>query len=130
MHIWLNLQVLPADTGTIMNTKAHSKYQARARIMKAMAHPTRLLIVDELAKRGEECVCKLTEMIGADMSTVSRHLALLKGAGIIEDEKRGSMVFYRLRTRCVMDFFRCLESVIECGSESCGNDSCGNLACK
>ena len=108
-----------------MDIQAQKKYEARARIMKAMAHPTRLLIVDELAKRGEECVCKLTELIRADMSTVSRHLALLKGAGIIEDEKRGSMVFYRLRTRCVMDFFRCLESVIECG-----NESCGNLACK
>jgi ArsR family transcriptional regulator len=93
--------------------------------MKAMAHPTRLLIVDELAKRGEECVCKLTELVGADMSTVSRHLALLKGAGIVEDDKRGSMVFYHLRTQCVMDFFRCVESVI--GSDS---QSGGQLACQ
>ena len=100
-----------------MDTKTHAKYEARARIMKAMAHPTRLFIVDELAKRGEECVCKLTEMIGADMSTVSRHLALLKGAGIIEDEKRGSMVYYRLRIKCVLNFFDCLESVMACDAK-------------
>ena len=55
-----------------------------------MAHPTRLFIVDELARSGERCVCELTEMVGVDMSTVSRHLAMLKNAGIIEDEKRGS----------------------------------------
>ena len=57
--------------------------------MKALAHPSRLFIVDELSRSGERCVCELTEMVGADMSTVSRHLAMLKGAGIIEDEKRG-----------------------------------------
>ncbi len=107
-----------------MDAGDRAKYEARARVMKAMAHPTRLLIVDELAKRGEECVCRLTELVGADMSTVSRHLALLKVAGIIEDEKRGSMVFYRLRARCVMDFFRCVESVIGCGRECCGQLAC------
>ena len=102
---------------TPVDAKQQARYEARARIMKAMAHPTRLFIVDELAKRGEECVCKLTEMIGADMSTVSRHLALLKGAGIIEDEKRGSMVFYRLRVKCVLSFFDCVESVMECDAK-------------
>ena len=53
-------------------------------------------------------------MVGADMSTVSRHLAMLKGAGIIVDEKRGAQVYYRLRVTCVLDFFECVESVMEC----------------
>jgi len=97
-----------------MDAKTFAKYDARARIIKAMAHPTRLFIVEELSKRGERCVCELTEMIGADMSTVSRHLAMLKSAGIVEDEKRGSMVFYRLRVKCVLKFFECVESVLEC----------------
>ena len=97
-----------------MDAKTLGKYEIRARILKALAHPTRLFLVDELAKRGEECVCRLTELIGSDMSTVSRHLALLKWAGIVQDEKRGSMVFYRLRVKCIMDFFRCVESVIQC----------------
>lgn len=100
-----------------MDNVAQAKYQARAKIIKAMAHPTRLFIVDELAQNGEKCVCELTEMIEADMSTVSRHLAVLKGAGILEDEKRGSMVFYRLRVQCIVKFFECVESVITCNAQ-------------
>ena len=53
-------------------------------------------------------------MIGTDMSTVSRHLAVLKNAGIIEDHKRGSQVYYKLRVNCVLDFFECVESVMAC----------------
>ena len=58
-----------------MNAKVRAKYEARAKIMKARAHPARLLIVDVLATEGERCVCDLTELVGSDMSTVSRHLA-------------------------------------------------------
>ncbi|MGI6417709.1 MAG: ArsR/SmtB family transcription factor [Thermoguttaceae bacterium] len=101
-----------------MDAKTQAKYEARAKIVKAMAHPARLMIVDELSKRGERCVCELTEMIGTDMSTVSRHLAQLKHAGLIEDEKRGQMVFYRVRVKCVLDFFDCIESVIKCNARS------------
>ena len=100
-----------------MDAKAKAKYESRARIIKAMAHPTRLFIVDELARNGERCVCELTEMVGVDMSTVSRHLAILKGAGIIEDDKRGAQVYYRLRVRCVLDFFECVESVMKCNAK-------------
>ena len=101
-----------------MDAKARAKYEARARIVKALAHPTRLFIVDELAKKGERCVCALTELIGTDMSTVSRHLSVLKGAGILEDQKRGSMVYYRLRVRCILNFFECVEGVLECNAQS------------
>jgi len=91
-------------------TKA--RMEARARVTKALAHPTRLFIVDELS-RGERCVCDLTEKIGADVSTVSKHLALLKGAGIVLDDKRGVQVFYRLRVPCILNFFGCVEAVLE-----------------
>jgi ArsR family transcriptional regulator len=100
-----------------MDAKVKATYESRARIIKAMAHPTRLFIVDELAKNGERCVCELTEMVGADMSTVSRHLAILKGVGIIEDDKRGAQVYYRLRVRCVLNFFECVESVLKCNAK-------------
>ena len=101
-----------------MDAKTQAKYEARAKILKAMAHPARLLVMDELSKNEERCVCELTEMIGTDMSTVSRHLTQLKQAGLIEDEKRGQMVFYRLRVQCAMDFFDCIESVIKCNAKS------------
>lgn len=101
-----------------MDQATYARYEARAKIMKAMAHPARLLMVDELARSGERCVCELTELVGSDMSTVSRHLSLLKNAGLVEDEKRGQMVFYRLRVQCIMNFFECIESVIACNARS------------
>jgi DNA-binding transcriptional ArsR family regulator len=91
-------------------TKANM--EARSKVMKALAHPSRLFIVDELS-RGERCVCELTEMIGADVSTVSKHLALLKQAGVVIDDRRGQQVFYRLRVPCILNFFGCVEAVLE-----------------
>ena len=93
-----------------MTAAAQARYERQAQIIKALAHPTRLFIVDELA-RGERCVCELTDMVGAEMPTVSRHLSQLKTAGILEDEKRGSQVFYRLRVPCVLNFFKCVQAV-------------------
>ncbi len=89
-----------------------AKFKAQAKIAKALAHPTRLFIVDELS-RNERCVCELTEMIGADASTVSKHLSVLRNAGIVNYEKRGLSVYYRLRFRCVLNFFGCIETVIK-----------------
>jgi ArsR family transcriptional regulator len=86
--------------------------EARARVIKAMAHPTRIFIVEELSK-GERCVCDLTEMVGADISTISKHLSLLKNAGIVGDDKRGAQVFYTLKVPCILNFFTCVESVLE-----------------
>lgn len=81
----------------------------QAEFFKALGHPTRLFIVDQLYRQ-ERCVYELTRMVGAEMPTVSRHLSLLKQVGILEDEKRGTQVFYRLKTPCVMDFFQCVNS--------------------
>jgi len=87
-------------------------FEARAAVIKAMAHATRLIIIDELSRK-PRCVQELTEKIGADTSTVSRHLSVLKVAGIINSQKMGLKVFYSLRVPCVMDFFQCVESVIK-----------------
>ena len=93
-----------------MTAAAKAEYKAQARIIKALAHPTRLFIVNQLSRR-ESCVCELTDMIGVEMPTVSRHLSQLKSAGILEDEKRGAQVFYRLRAPCVLNFFKCIEAL-------------------
>ena len=95
-----------------MDAHTKAKFELRAKIAKAMAHPTRLFIIDELSRQ-ERCVCELTEMIGADTSTVSKHLTVLKNAGIVKDEKRGTMVYYQLRVPCVVNFFDCIEAVIQ-----------------
>lgn len=90
------------------------RFEERAKVVKAMAHPSRLMMIDELS-RGERCVCDLRDLVGADLSTVSKHLSVLKRAGIVEDERRGKQVYYRLRVPCVINFFHCIESVIEAG---------------
>src|ERR1039458_8414021 len=93
-----------------MSAAAQTKYKNQARIIKALAHPTRLFIVDELA-RGERNVRELTDMIGVEMPTVSRHLSVLRNAGILADDKRRLQVFYSLRVPCVLNFFKCVEAV-------------------
>ena len=95
-----------------MDKNRKALLDARAGVLKAMAHPTRLFIIEELEKE-ERCVCDLTEQIGADVSTVSKHLSVLKQAGIVIDDKRGNQVFYRLRVPCILNFFGCVESVLE-----------------
>ncbi|OGS36479.1 MAG: transcriptional regulator [Elusimicrobia bacterium RIFOXYB2_FULL_49_7] len=95
-----------------MNKQSFAKYEARSDIIKALAHPTRLFLVDQLAKK-EHCVCELTEMVGADTSTVSKHLSILKSAGIVSDDKRGLMVFYRLKAPCTLNFLNCIEKLLQ-----------------
>ena len=97
-----------------MNRAERAKYETRAKVLKALAHPARLKLVDELSEHDEVCVCDLTEAVGSDMSTVSRHLTQLKNAGIVESEKHGQMVFYRLRVKCLTSLFQCIESVVKC----------------
>lgn len=81
-----------------------------AQVFKALGHPARLTIAREL-RAGEKCVCELVETLGLGWSTVSRHLAVLREAGIVADEKRGLQVFYRLVLPCVGQFIDCLDAV-------------------
>ena len=95
-----------------MDRKDQARYQARAAIFKALAHPTRLLVVDQLAE-GERCVCELNAMVDVDVSTMSKHLSVLKSAGIVSSDKRGLKVFYKLQVPCVLSLFSCIEGVIQ-----------------
>jgi len=95
-----------------MDSKTSRKYEGRARVIKSLAHPSRLLIVDRLAEHAY-CVNELTELIGSDMSTVSKHLSVLKAAGVVQDERRGSSIYYSLRIPCILNFFKCADAVIE-----------------
>lgn len=97
-----------------MKAKArHSRqrYEARAKIAKALAHSSRLLMLEALEGR-ERCVCDLTELVGADQSTVSKHLAVLKQAGLVEDRKEGVMTYYRVKVCCLEGFWDCIEGVL------------------
>jgi len=84
----------------------------QARMLKALAHESRLTIVDRLS-RGECSVGELRDLVGGDLSTVSKHLALLRAHGIVEDRREGTTVYYRLLTPCVCNFFTCATQVLK-----------------
>lgn len=85
---------------------------AQAKIFKALGHPSRLLMVDAL-RGGEKCVCELQELVGDDMSTVSRHLTVLREAGVVASQKRGVNIYYTLSLCCLDSFLNCTEQLIE-----------------
>jgi DNA-binding transcriptional ArsR family regulator len=58
-------------------------------------------------------VGELTDLVGSDVSTVSKHLALLRANGIVEDRRQGTTVYYRLLTPCVCNFFACATQVLK-----------------
>lgn len=94
-----------------MDNRQKMMIEAKAAVIKALAHPTRLYIVEELAQ-GEKCVCEFVDAVKADFSTVSKHLLVLKNAGVVEDDKRGQQVFYRLRMKCIPNFISCIGTEI------------------
>lgn len=87
-------------------------FKKQARVLKALANESRLKIVDRLS-RGECSAGELTDIVGSDRTTVSKHLAVLRSHGIVEDRREGNVVFYRLLTPCVTNFFSCATQVIK-----------------
>jgi len=103
--------IINAHKDRAMTEQEKSVYEAKAEVLKALAHPTRLWITEKLRK-GPCCVCEFVDQIDADFSTVSRHLSILRQAGVIEDEKRGKQVYYHLKVPCILNFMNCVEAVI------------------
>lgn len=92
-------------------TTQQQALEARAAIFKALGHPGRLQMLEMLAS-GERCVCDLQAAVGSDMSTVSKHLALLKSAGLVQDTRRGAWVWYRLKYPVLPELLKCVDSVL------------------
>jgi len=87
--------------------------EMKAEVLKALGHPTRLAVVEMLGARGERCVCEIAEMVGGgDRTTLSKHLAILKAAGVVADRKDGLWVRYRLNCPCVGRFLTCIEQMV------------------
>jgi DNA-binding transcriptional ArsR family regulator len=95
-----------------MEANGDDTFRRQARVLKALANESRLKIVDRLS-RGECSVGDLVQLIGSDPSTVSKHLAVLRMHGIVDDRREGNVVFYRLLTPCVMSFFSCATQVLK-----------------
>ena len=91
-----------------MNTE---ELKARARVMKALSSPVRLMIVDELS-RGERCMCELQPLFPMNKSTLSRHIAALRNVGIVGERREGVRTYLRLATPCILKVFECAMGVI------------------
>lgn len=87
-------------------------FRSQARVLKSLANESRLKIVDRLSK-GDCTAGELTDLVGLDQSTVSKHLSVLRAAGIVDSRREGSLVIYELLTPCVVRFFQCAGDVIE-----------------
>lgn len=85
----------------------NSNLEKQAAVFKALGHPSRLLMVRALAE-GERCVCELQSLVGSDMSTVSKHLSVLKNAGVVRADKRGNSIYYELVNPCLKDILSCV----------------------
>jgi len=90
----------------------YQQAKIRAEILKALAHPVRVLIVEKLSK-GDRCVCELNELADIDQSNISRHLASLKKAGIVIDRRDGMRVFYHLQPPCILNALKCAVEVMK-----------------
>ncbi|MHC4658777.1 MAG: ArsR/SmtB family transcription factor [Planctomycetota bacterium] len=96
----------------MISAKKQMLFQKQAEIVKAIAHPLRIAIVDFL-KDGEQCVCDIADYVGSERSNVSRHLSVMVAAGVLEYRKEGLKVIYRLKCPCILDFFSCTTKVLK-----------------
>ncbi len=90
----------------------YEQAKARADIMKALAHPMRILLLDALS-RGDRCVNELNELAEVDQSTISRHLAQLKRVGIVTERREGAKVIHHLACPCMLKAFDCSAEVLQ-----------------
>jgi ArsR family transcriptional regulator len=94
-----------------MNERETRRYALRAEIFKALSHPMRLFLLEKLKDR-PWCVCELAAEVGLEKSVASKHLSQLKAVGLIEDEKHGTLVEYRLVAPCILEMAACAEGAI------------------
>ena len=90
----------------------YSQAKIRSEILKALAHPARVLIVHALTG-GDRCVCELNALVDIDQSNISRHLAVLKRVGIVADRRDGMRVYYHLKTPCILNALKCAVKVMK-----------------
>jgi len=96
----------------MLNRQKKMLFEKQAEIAKAIAHPLRIAIIDFL-KDGEQCVCDIAEFVGSERSNVSRHLSVMVNAGVLDYQKEGLKVIYRLKCICILDFFSCVTRVLK-----------------
>ncbi|MCJ7544109.1 MAG: metalloregulator ArsR/SmtB family transcription factor [Phycisphaerae bacterium] len=94
-----------------MDAIAKKLYRMKAEVVAAAAHPIRLAILDCL-RGGEQCVCDIAVHVSAGRPNVSRHLAVMLKAGLVECRKEGLKVIYSVKAPCVLGFADCVADVL------------------
>ena len=89
----------------------HADAESRAAVLKALAHPIRVLLLDALS-RGDRCVSELMGVARVDPSTISRHLAQLKRAGIVTERREGVRIIHHLACPCMLRALECSMEVL------------------
>ncbi len=91
-----------------MDPKAN---QWRAEVLKALAQPTRIAILETL-RPGEECVCRICPAVGGSQPNVSKHLTLMKKAGILDSRQDGTMTFYWVKDPRVFEILDLVDQLL------------------
>lgn len=104
-------------------------YDLRTRVTKALANPLRLKIIDQLDLDQERCVCELVDTLGCDQPVVSKHLAVLRSAGLVTSRQEGTSVYYKLRTPCVKKFLDCIDHVLKEDLQTTRAEMAGVFGC-
>lgn len=95
-----------------MKDKERRRYELQADVLKALAHPIRLAVIQFLSQE-EKCVCDIVNYVGTSQSNISKHLSIMKRVGILSDRKEGLSVYYRLNMPCALSFFKCVREIME-----------------
>ncbi len=91
-----------------MSSRYHEK---KAAILKALAQPTRLRIL-EMLKGGERCVCEMYPELGQEQPNISKHLNMMKQAGILDSRKEGLRVIYWIKNPEVLEILRHADEIL------------------
>lgn len=94
-----------------MTYHVDERLRLKAEVFKALGHPLRLSVV-EFLHAGEKCVCEIVDHTGTGISNISKHLSIMKNAGIVADRRDGLKIMYRLTMTCALDFAKCVEGVV------------------
>jgi DNA-binding transcriptional ArsR family regulator len=97
--------------GADMTTDNNQRLRLKAEVFKAMGHPLRLGVIEFLAD-GEKCVCDIVEHLGTGISNISKHLSIMKKAGIVTDRRDGLKMMYSLTMPCALEFTKCVENTV------------------
>jgi DNA-binding transcriptional ArsR family regulator len=91
---------------------SHRYLEKKAEILKAIAQPTRLKIL-ELLQDGERCVCDIYTALGQEQPTISKHLSFMKRAGILDSRKEGLRITYWIKAPEVLEILRHAEAILK-----------------